>query len=107
MAKTSISRRALLRGAVIGGGLVTVPLPRLGAMLNGNGTAYAATGRTIQRFGVYFIGNGFVPSSFAPAPRQTGPLTALSPQLAPLDKLKAKLTVVSGFDLKTGRPDGL
>jgi hypothetical protein len=76
-------------------------------MLDGNGTAYAATGKPIQRFGVYFIGNGFVPSLFAPTPRQTGPLALLSAQLAPLEKLKSKITVVSGFDLKTGRPDGL
>ena len=105
--RSTISRRAALRGALVGGGLATIPLPRLGAMLNGNGTAYAATGKSIQRFGVYFIGNGFVPMSFAPTPRQTGPLGALGPQLAPLDRWKAKLTVVSGFDLKTGRPDGL
>jgi hypothetical protein len=105
--RSSINRRAILRGALLGGGLATIPLPRLGAMLDGNGTAYAATGKPLQRFGVYFIGNGFVPFGFAPTPRQTGPLAALSPQLAPLEKLKAKLTVVSGFDLKTGRPDGL
>jgi hypothetical protein len=103
----SIGRRAVLRGALLGGGLAAIPLPRLGAMLNGNGTAYAATGKTIQRFGVYFIGNGFVPSSFAPQPRQTGPLGMLSAQLAPLEKVKSKITVVSGMDLKTGRPDGL
>jgi len=105
--RSTIGRRAILRGALLGGGLATIPLPRLGAMLNGNGTAYAATGKPIQRFGVYFIGNGFVPQSFAPTPRRSGPLGALGPQLAPLEKLKAKLTVVSGFDLKTGRPDGL
>ena len=105
--RSTISRRAVLRGALLGGGLATIPLPRLGAMLNGSGTAYAATGKPIQRFGVYFIGNGMVPSSFTPTPRQTGPLGALSPQLAPLEKVKGKITVVSGFDLKTGRPDGL
>jgi hypothetical protein len=105
--RSTISRRAVLRGALIGGGLATIPLPRLAAMLNGSGTAYAATGKTIQRFGVYFIGNGVVPQTFAPTPRQTGPLTTLGPQLAPLEKLKTKITVVSGFDLKTGRPDGL
>jgi hypothetical protein len=105
MANRTISRRAALRGALAGGGLVAIPLPRLGAMLNGNGTAYAATGKPIQRFGVYFIGNGFLPSSFAPHPRRTGPLAELGPTLAPLEKVKAKITVVSGFDLKTGRPN--
>jgi hypothetical protein len=102
---TLISRRAALRGALAGGALVTVPLPRLGAMLNGNGTAYAATGESIQRFGVYFIGNGFWPATFVPKPRATGPLSAQLPeQLAALAKVKSKLTVVSGFDLWTGRP---
>jgi hypothetical protein len=105
--RSMLSRRAVLRGALVGGGLATVPLPRLGAMLDGHGVAYAATGRPLQRFGVYFIGNGFVPGSFAPSPRVTGPLGALTAQLAPLEKVKAKITVVSGFDLKTGRPDGL
>jgi hypothetical protein len=76
-------------------------------MLNGNGTAYAATNQALRRFGVWFVGNGFVPDAFTPSPRATGPLTTLSPILSPLEKVKAKVTVVSGFDLKTGRPDGL
>lgn len=101
---TVISRRAALRGTLAGGALVTVPLPRLGAMLDGNGTAYAAGNQSIQRFGVYFIGNGFWPSTFVPKPRATGPLPPLGEQLAPLAKVKSKLTVVSGFDLWTGRP---
>jgi hypothetical protein len=102
-----IDRRTVLRGALFGGGLAAVPLPRLGAMLNNNGTAYAATNQTLRRFGVWFVGNGFVPDAFTPNPRATGPLATLSPILSPLEKLKAKITVVSGFDLKTGRPDGL
>jgi hypothetical protein len=76
-------------------------------MLNGNGTAYAASNRPLRRFGVWFVGNGFIPTSFVPNPRKTGPLGTLSPILAPLEKVKSKVTVVSGFDLKTGRPDGL
>jgi hypothetical protein len=102
-----LGRRAVLRGALLGGGAVAIPLPRLAAMLNGNGTAYAATNKPLRRFGVWFVGNGFVPLAFTPSPRKTGPLGTLSPILAPLEKVKAKITVVSGFDLKTGRPDGL
>jgi hypothetical protein len=102
-----LSRRTILRGALFGGGLATLPLPRLAAMLNGNGTAYAAGNQPLRRFGVWFVGNGFIPSAFTPTPRATGPLGALSPILAPLEKVKSKITVVSGFDLKTGRPDGL
>ena len=102
-----IDRRALLRGALAGGALVTIPLPRLGAMLNGNGTAYAATGQRLQRFGVYFIGNGFVPGPFAPRPRATGPIGEFGTQLAPLAPLKQKITIASGFELKTGRTLGV
>ena len=61
MSKTRINRRAVLRGALAGGALVTIPLPRLGAMFNGNGTAYAAGG-PLQRFGIFFVGNGVVPA---------------------------------------------
>jgi hypothetical protein len=102
-----LSRRAVLRGALLGGGLATIPLPRLAAMLDGNGVAYAAGNQPLRRFGVWFVGNGFVPHAFTPAPYKTGPLGTLSPILAPLEKVKSKITVVSGFDLKTGRPDGL
>jgi hypothetical protein len=106
MKKTTISRRAVLRGALIGGGVATIPLPRLGAMLNSHGTAYAATGKSIQRFGVYFIGNGFLPSTFAPRPWVTGPLNDLGKALAPLAKVKSKITAVSGFDVKLLREKG-
>jgi hypothetical protein len=107
IARRPLSRRAVLRGALLGGGLATIPLPRLGAMLDGNGVAYAASSKPLRRFGVWFVGNGFIPSAFTPQPRKTGPLGVLSPILAPLEKVKSKITVVSGFDLKTGRPDGL
>jgi hypothetical protein len=106
MPTTTISRRAVLRGALLGGGVATIPLPRLGAMLNGNGNAYAATGKPIQRFGVYFIGNGFLPDTFAPRPWVTGPLGNLGPVLSPLEKVKSKVTVVSGYDVKLLREKG-
>jgi hypothetical protein len=104
---TAISRRALLGGAAAGGALVTLPLPRLGAMFDGNGTAYAADGQRLQRFGVYFVGNGFVPGPFAPRPRATGPIGELGTQLLPLAALVKKITVASGFELKTGRTLGV
>jgi Protein of unknown function (DUF1552) len=104
--KTVLSRRAVLRGALAGGAVMTIPLPRLGAMFNGNGTAYAA-GAPIRHFGVFFFGNGVVPNSFAPKPRVTGPLGALTTQLSPFEAVKSKITVVSGFDLHTGRALGV
>jgi len=106
MSKTRINRRAVLRGALAGGALVSIPLPRLGAMFNGSGTAYAAGG-SIQRFGVYFIGNGVVPASFVPMPRTTSNLGVLPVQLAAFEPIKSKITVVSGFDLATGRTLGV
>jgi hypothetical protein len=75
-------------------------------MFNGNGTAYAA-GEPIQRFGIFFIGNGVIPQTWVPTPRVTGDLGILPPQLAPLEPVKSKITVVSGFDLATGRTDGV
>jgi hypothetical protein len=107
--KSRISRRAILRGALVGGGLATVPLPRLNAMLNGNGTAYAATGMPIQRFGIFFIGNGFVPVAFLPPPIVTTPLKVdtLTTQLKPFAPVLPKVTVASGFDLHTGRQLGV
>jgi len=109
MRATTISRRAVLRGALVGGGVATIPLPRLSAMLNGNGNAYAATGRPIQRFGVYFIGNGFVPVAFLPQPILTSPLKAetLTMQLKPFAPVLNKVTIASGFDLHTGRQVGV
>ena len=72
MAKMILSRRAVLRGALAGGGLATLPLPRLAAMLNGNGTAYAA-GEPLRRvYGTWFWANGVhadpLDARAAPAP---------------------------------------
>jgi hypothetical protein len=101
MRRTVLSRRTLLRGAVGGGALVTVPIPRLSMMLNGNGTAYAQ-GQPLRRtFGVWFFGNGVIPNRWIPA--REGLDFPLSDQLAPLAKVKTKLTVVSSMQLKTGR----
>jgi len=101
MRKTVLSRRTVLRGALLGSGLVTLPLPRLGAMLNGNGNAYAA-GEPLRRvYGTWFWANGVAPNRWTPA--ATGANFSLSEQLMPFANLKSKLTVVSGMAVKTGR----
>ena len=101
MAKMTLSRRAVLRGALAGGGLATLPLPRMAAMLNGNGNAYAA-GDPIRRvYGTWFWGNGVAPNHWTPA--TTGADFTLSEQLMPFAKVKRNLTVVSGMAVKTGR----
>jgi hypothetical protein len=101
MRRFTLERRALLRGALAGGALVTLPLPRLSAMLNGNGTAYAQGAPLRRTFGVWFFGNGVIPNRWIP--QRDGVDFPLSDQLAPLAKVKTKLTVVSGMQLKTGR----
>jgi hypothetical protein len=101
MAKMILSRRTILRGTLAGGGLAVMPLPRLAAMLNGNGTAYAA-GEPLRRvYGTWFWANGVSPARWTP--RTTGADFALSEQLMPFANLKRKLTVVSGMAVKTGR----
>ncbi len=103
MGSTIIGRRTVLRGAFAGGALAALPLPRLGAMLNGNGTAYAQGAPLRKVFGVWFYGNGMIPARFVPKGEGAG--FPLSEQLQPLAKVKSKLTVVSGMELKTGRAD--
>jgi hypothetical protein len=101
MAKKSLSRRAVLRGALAGGGLATLPLPRLGAMLDGNGLAYAS-GEPLRRiYGTWFWANGVAPTHWTPP--SAGADFTLSEQLMPFAKVKRNLTVVSGMAVKTGR----
>jgi hypothetical protein len=101
MAKKFLDRRTVLRGALVGGGLATMPLPRLTAMLNGNGTAYAS-GEPLRRvYGTWFWGNGVAANRWTPS--MTGANFPLSEQLMPLANVKNNLTVVSGMSVKTGR----
>jgi hypothetical protein len=101
MAKMIMSRRAVLRGALAGGGLATLPLPRLGAMLNGNGTAYAA-GEPLRRvYGTWFWANGVYPTRWTP--KTEGPNFELSEQLMPFANVRRHLTVISRMAVKTGR----
>lgn len=98
--KQGISRRAALRGALGGGLLVSLPLPRLPGMLNTNGTAYAAGGTTPLRLVCWCFGNGVQPPRWVPAKTGQGTAWALSDQLQPLAKHKSYLTVVSGLSVK-------
>src|SRR4051794_24372972 len=101
MAKMIMSRRAVLGGALGGGGLAPLPLPRLGAMLNGNGTAYAA-GEPLRRvYGTWFWANGVYPTRWTP--KTEGPNFELSEQLMPFANVRRHLTVISRMAVKTGR----
>jgi hypothetical protein len=101
MAKMKLSRRAVLRGTLVGGGLATMPLPRLGAMLNGNGTAYAAGDPLRRVYGTWFWGNGVAPNHWTPG--SVGADFKLSEQMMPFMNVKRHMTVVSGMSVKTGR----
>jgi hypothetical protein len=83
-----------------GGVSVVVPLPRLGAMLNGNGTAYASGASLPVRFGFWFFGNGIIPSRWVPNATGVGDAWTLSEELEPLLAVKPWLSVVTGMDVK-------
>jgi hypothetical protein len=101
MRSTSIDRRTLLKG-LAAGIAVAIPLPRLGAMLNGNGTAYAAQGGALpQRFGLWFFGNGILSPRWNPTTTGTGSSWTLSEELAPLAGVKDQLSLVTGLGIKS------
>jgi hypothetical protein len=95
-----ISRRTVLRGMLAGGVAVSVPLPRLAGMLNGNGTAYAQGAPLPVRFGTWFFGNGIIPNRWVPSTLGQGAAWQLSEQLAPLAEVKPWLSVLSGLSIK-------
>ncbi|MCB9506353.1 MAG: DUF1552 domain-containing protein [Myxococcales bacterium] len=96
--KTRLSRRTLLRG-MLGGAAVTIGLPPLEIFFNANGNAYASGGALPRRFGLYMWGNGILPPRWIPS--ATGADYTLSEQLAPLEPVKSKMTVVTGFEVRT------
>jgi hypothetical protein len=95
-----ISRRTVLRGMLAGGIAVSVPLPRLAGMLNGNGTAYAQGAPLPLRFGTWFFGNGIIPDRWIPSSTGQGDAWQLSEQLAPLAEVKPWLSVLTGLSIK-------
>lgn len=98
MAIKVLNRRTVLRGLLATGAGISVPLPLLEAMLNGNGTALAATGEALAPLYVtWFFGNGSLPGSWKPASTGAGTAWQLTSQLAPLSEVKSHLTVVSGL----------
>lgn len=93
-----LDRRTILRGA-LNGAAIGVSLPLLDMFLNGNGTALAAGGGRIPvRFGTWIWGCGHIPERWVPMAE--GSNFALPADLAPLEPYRAKLAVLSGFDVK-------
>src|SRR6266581_303045 len=93
--RNRLSRRLVLRGMLAGGVSIALPLPRLGGMLNGNGTAYA-NGDPLPRF----FGNGIIPDRWIPTKIGSGADWDLSPSLAPLQDVKPWLSVITGLEIK-------
>ncbi len=107
MSRFTLDRRTLLRG-LLGGAVVTIGLPALEIfhdppMRALAGRARADCGVFPRRFGIWFWGNGALPSKFIP--ETTGPDYALSEQLMPLAALRSKFTVLSGLDVRTPNTD--
>jgi hypothetical protein len=87
------------------GATVSIPLPLLEIMLDGNGTAYAQTATPVSPLYVtWFFGNGSLPGRWKPAATGSGSAWALSPQLQPLAGFKSYLTVISGLENKVVVP---
>ena len=101
--KRRIARREVLRGIAYGGA-VSVGLPLLESMLDSHGRALADGTPLPKRFGVFFWGNGVRLGHFTPA--TTGAGYQLTESLQPFANVKDYLSVVSGFDIKTGNERG-
>lgn len=101
MAKKALDRRTVLKGMLATGASVSIPLPLLEIMLNGNGTAYAQTAMPVSPlFVMWFFGNGSLPGVWKPAMTGTGSNWTLSSQLQGLSAVKPYLTVLSGLTNK-------
>jgi hypothetical protein len=93
MSRFTLNRRLMLQSAA-----ASIALPRLDAMLNGNGLAYADGTALPKRFGVFFWGLGNDAARWTPA--STGTNWTLSEQLMPFAPVKEYLSVATGFKLQ-------
>jgi len=99
----TITRRQVLRGTA-GGLAASVALPLLDCMLNANGTALASGAPMPLRFGTWFWGCGINPGRWNP--KATGADYEITPELKPIERVRAHITVLSKFDvLLDGKPN--
>lgn len=85
---------------MLGGIGVSMWLPVLDAMCNGNGTAFAADNAPLPTsFGIFFWGNGIHPNVWTPANQGVGDAWKLPPSLQDFADLKADMTFVTGLDM--------
>lgn len=93
----ALSRRRILRGA-LAGVPVAIGLPRLDAMLNGNGDAYANGDPLPSLFGLWFFGTGAYENWW---PATSGRLSILSAGFSPLSRHLNQVTLVSGLKFES------
>src|SRR6266542_5743984 len=88
--RARLSRRVFLKGITLSGAPISVGLPPLVAMFNGNGTVYAAEAATVikkeapieSRFVIWINGNGIPERYWIPA--ETGSNYRMTACLSPL-----------------------
>ena len=107
--KKHLPRRTFLKGVGFGGASIRVGLPALAAMFNASGTAYAAatngaTREIEKRFVFWFNGNG-IPEKYW-IPRETGADFEFTPCLAPLERFRDDIHVITGLDSPAARLPG-
>lgn len=90
-----LERRTFLRG-LLGGGVASLALPPLDAMLNLSQSAFADGTSMPTRYVSWFWGNGIMPDKWEPT--GAGAAWQLSPHLMPLAAHKDYLNVVTGLD---------
>ena len=98
LANRNILRRNILRG-MVGGSAVTVALPFLDCFLNANGTALASGQALPVRFGTWTWGCGNTIPGWVP--KTVGANYDFPDELKPLERMKTKLNVFSGFTVNT------
>jgi hypothetical protein len=92
-----LSRRQVMRG-MLGGTAVTVGLPLLECFLNENGTAHAATGKSLTPcFGSWFFPLGLSPRIWVPT--QTGNKYTMPDHIKVLEPIQAKINIYGGMQV--------
>lgn len=96
----ALNRRTFLRG-LLGGTAVSLALPPLEAMFDGNGAKLAHGAAIPRRFGVWFWGNGVRRAQWIPD--GTGPGWAPRAELQPIVDagVKEYVSPLTGFEIKT------
>src|SRR6266404_4529079 len=99
LTRKHLSRRAFLRGAG-----AAIGLPLLDAMIPALGWAKGATPKPATRLCYVYVPNGMVMKNWTPT--VTGSGFSLTPILAPLERFREKMLVLSGLMCHNANPLG-